>query len=98
MTSGLHLEDDGLMLADMTLPKPLYQAFAAQVGRVDRLLSHADTLTIMVKAKDQLGGQIGKRWLSKKISAEDKDRLKQGCALAGEILGGTTFLSIRSLL
>ena len=32
MAAGLHLPDEGIMLADLTLPRPLFQAFSAQVG------------------------------------------------------------------
>ena len=86
MAAGLHLADDGIMLADMILPKPLFQAFALQVGRLDRIFSHANTLTIMVKAKDQLSGRMGRYWPNKKLSAEDKDKLNKGTKIATEIL------------
>ena len=86
MVGGAHLEEEGIMLADMTLPKPLFQAFSAQVGRLDRMLSHSSTLTIMVKAKDQLSGRIGRYWPDKILCAQDKAKLTQGIAIAKEIL------------
>ncbi len=86
MAAGLHLPDEGIMLSDLTLPRPLFQAFSAQVGRLDRLFDHENTLTIMVKIKDELGGKIGPKWLNKKLSPVDKQKLNKGCQIAEDIL------------
>lgn len=86
MAAGMHLDGDGIVLADMTLPRAMYQAFAAQVGRFDRLLAHRRTLTVMVKVRDQLGGAIGPRWVNKTLQATDKAKLGQGVRLARAIL------------
>jgi choline dehydrogenase-like flavoprotein len=86
MAAGMHLPQEGITLADMTLPKPMYQAFAAQAGRFDRLFAHRKTLTMMVKIRDQIGGRIGPRWLNKSLQASDRAKLRQGVALAREIL------------
>ena len=32
MAAGVHLPEQGITLSDLTLPRPMYQAFAAQVG------------------------------------------------------------------
>jgi choline dehydrogenase-like flavoprotein len=68
------------------LPRPMYQAFAMQVGRFDRLLAHQKTLTLMVKIRDQIGGSIGPRWVNKSLQADDRRKLDHGVALASEIL------------
>lgn len=86
MAAGMHLAADGITLADMTLPRAMYCAFAAQVGRFDRLLAHRRTLTIMVKVRDQLGGNIGPRWVNKPLQAADRQKLRQGTQLARAIL------------
>ncbi|MBC7858467.1 MAG: GMC family oxidoreductase, partial [Burkholderiaceae bacterium] len=86
MAAGMHLDADGITLADMTLPRAMYSAFAAQVGRIDRLLAHRRTLTIMVKVRDQLGGSIGPRWVNKRLQAADKLKLERGVELARGIL------------
>lgn len=86
MVAGMHFDADGIMLADMTLPRAMYGAFAAQVGRFDRLLAHRRTLTIMVKVRDQLGGRIGPRWVNKPLQAADRRKLAQGVGLARAIL------------
>jgi len=86
MACGLYLQQEGIALADMTLPKPMYQAFAAQVGRVDRLLAHAQTLTLMVKIRDDIGGSIGPRWVDKTLTAADRRKLATGVDMARGIL------------
>lgn len=86
MACGLYLQQEGIALADMTLPKPMYQAFAAQVGRVDRLLAHAQTLTLMVKIRDDIGGSIGPRWVDKALTAADRRKLATGVDMARGIL------------
>ena len=86
MAAGMHLEAQGIMLADMTLPEAMYRAFALQVVRPDRWWAHRRTLTIMVKVRDQLGGRIGPYWVNKSLQVEDKQKLQQGVQLAREIL------------
>lgn len=86
MAAGWQLDAEGIMLADMTLPKAMYQAFAMQVGRLDRLLAHRRTLTVMVKVRDQLGGSIGPHWVNKSLHPLDKQKLQRGVHLAREIL------------
>jgi choline dehydrogenase-like flavoprotein len=86
MAAGMHLEADGITLADMTLPQAMYQAFALQVGRVDRLLAHRKTLTIMVKIRDAIGGRIGPHWVNKRLQVEDRQRLATGVHMARQIL------------
>lgn len=89
MASGMALPEQGVTLADLTLPRPLFQAFSAQVGRIDRLLAHRKTLSIMVKVKDDLGGQIGPKWMNKSLTENDRGRLRYGTNLAQEILRNT---------
>ncbi|PWF48342.1 FAD-dependent oxidoreductase [Massilia glaciei] len=86
MAAGLRLDADGITLADMTLPKPMYQGFTAQVGRFDRLLAHRGTLSLMVKIRDEIGGAIGPRWVDKTLAPSDRKKLDTGVAMAREIL------------
>lgn len=86
MAGGMHWDLEGLMLADMSLPRPMYQAFAMQVGRFDRLWAHEQTLSVMVKIRDQIGGRIGSRWVNKALQPDDKRRFRQGTELARAIL------------
>jgi len=86
MAAGMYLHEEGIALADMTLPKPMYQAFAVQVGRLDRLMSHARTLTLMVKIRDDIGGGVGPRWVDKTLTKGDRAKFAAGVGMAREIL------------
>ncbi|WP_449406105.1 GMC family oxidoreductase N-terminal domain-containing protein [Massilia phosphatilytica] len=86
MAAGMSDPDAGVTLADLTLPRPMYQAFAAQAGRVDRLLAHGRTLTVMVKIRDEIRGDVGPRWVDKTLDAADRKRLDHGIAIARGIL------------
>lgn len=86
MVAGAYFPEQGFSLADLTLPKPMYQAFALQVGRLDRLFSHAKTLSIMVKIRDDIGGHIGPYWVNKSLQSNDKAKFFDGIALARNVL------------
>jgi choline dehydrogenase-like flavoprotein len=87
MASGVHMHDEGYLMTDMTIPKMLYQAFAAQVGRLDRLHVHKRTLSIMVKAKDSLGGTLTDAGgVRKHLAPADKAKLLKGYERARGVL------------
>ncbi len=86
MAAGMRLDGEGVSLADMTLPKPMYQGFTAQAGRFDRLFAHARTLSIMVKIRDEIGGEVGPHWVDKTLQSADRAKLATGVAIARDIL------------
>jgi hypothetical protein len=87
MAAGIHLEDDGIVMTDLTLPKILYTSFTAAVLRFDRLLAHPRTLQIMIKIKDSPGGRItDSGGLRKGLSEGDRRTLKIGYNHARSIL------------
>lgn len=86
MAAGASFHEDGVTLADMALPRPMFQAFALQAGRVDRLLAHRHTLSIMVKIRDEIGGGVGPRWVDKTLRPADRSKLKHGIGMARAIL------------
>jgi len=86
MAAGMALPEQGLSFADLTLPKPMYQAFAMQVGRLDRLLAHKRTLSIMVKIRDEAGGGAGPRWADKTLQESDRRKFREGVAVARRVL------------
>lgn len=90
MAAGVRFDADGISLADMTLPEPMYQGFTVQAGRFDRLLAHRRTLTIMVKIRDEIGGAVGLRWASKPLQQADRDKLGTGVAMARDILAAAS--------
>ncbi|GAB3534479.1 FAD-dependent oxidoreductase [Photobacterium alginatilyticum] len=86
MAAGLHLSDDGIMLSDLSLPKPFFHLFTAQVGKFNHMLSANNTLSLMVKVKDELSGNIGSGWVNKRLQSSDKERLESGAIIAEGIL------------
>jgi choline dehydrogenase-like flavoprotein len=86
MAAGMRFDDQGISLADLTLPKPMYQGFTAQVGRLDRLFAHRRTLSIMVKIRDEIGGSVGPHWADKRLQAGDREKLATGIGMAREVL------------
>jgi choline dehydrogenase-like flavoprotein len=86
MAAGASWHDDGIALADLTLPQPMYAAFAAQAGRVDRLFAHRRTLSVMVKIRDEIGGNVGQRWVDKRLLPADRARFAHGIGIARAIL------------
>jgi len=86
MAAGVHHAGDGIAYADLTLPRPMYQAFAAQAGRFDRLFAHAHTLSIMVKIRDEVGGRVGPRWVDKTLQPADRRKFEQGVGRARAVL------------
>ena len=86
MAAGMRLDQEGISLSDLTLPRPMYQGFTAQVGRFDRLFAHRSTLSLMVKIRDDIGGSVGPRWVDKTLRPADRAKLDHGVAIAREVL------------
>lgn len=87
MTAGVHSEDEGYMLTDMAHPFATTAIFAAGVLRFDQMFSRRNTLQIMVKAKDELGGRLTDRGGVRKIlDAKEKRKLRNGFERARKIL------------
>ena len=87
MATGVHMEDEGYVMTDMTVPQTPYMLFAAQVFRLHKLFSHGNTLQIMIKAKDSLGGRV--TWnegVRKHLLDTDRQKLSKGYNRAKEIL------------
>lgn len=87
MATGIHMEEEGYVMTDMTVPGTLYRVFTAEVFRFHRLFSHSKTLSIMVKAKDGLSGRLTDRGgVRKPLTKRDKEKLMKGYLRAEEIL------------
>jgi len=87
MAAGVHMEEDGYLMTDMTVPQSLYMLFASEVFRFNKLFSHKKILQIMVKAKDSLGGRVTDgEGVRKKLAETDRAKLLQGYERAGQIL------------
>jgi len=87
MSAGVHMKDDGYMMTDMSLPPALDGFFSVGRGRIHRAFSQKKMLRIMVKVRDDLGGEITDRELiRKRLTGPDFEKLKKGEMKAREIL------------
>ena len=87
MTAGVHIEDEGYMMTDMAHPFATTAMFAIAVFRPHKIFSRRNTLQIMVKAKDELGGKLTDNGGVRKIlDKNEKKKLKRGYERAKDIL------------
>ena len=87
MSAGVHMVDEEYMMTDMSHPFATSAMFAAGVFRFDKLFSRRNTLQIMVKAKDELGGKLtDKGGIRKALDEKEKQKLSKGFERAKEIL------------
>ena len=87
MSAGVHMEDEGYMMTDMSHPFATAAIFASGVFRFDKMFSRRNTLQIMVKAKDELGGKLtDSGGIRKSLDQNEKRKLLKGYERAKEIL------------
>ena len=87
MSAGVHMEDEGYMMTDLAHPFAFTALFAAEVFRFDKMFDRSNTLQIMVKAKDNLGGRLSDRGgVRKNLDKNDKWKLLRGYERAKRIL------------
>ena len=87
MTAGVHIEDEGYMMTDMSHPFATTAMFAAGAFRFHKMFSRPSTLQIMVKAKDELGGRLTDSGGVRKIlDKNEKQKLQKGYERAKDIL------------
>ncbi|HAY39890.1 MAG TPA: glucose-methanol-choline oxidoreductase [Desulfobacteraceae bacterium] len=87
MTAGVHMEDEGYMMTDLAHPFAFTALFAAEVFRFDKIFDRRNTLQIMVKTKDTLGGRLTNRGgVRKNLDKNDKGKLLKGYERAAKIL------------
>jgi choline dehydrogenase-like flavoprotein len=87
MTTGAEFHEEGYMLTDITMPPLIYRLFTAQTLRFHRIAQHRNTVSVMVKIRDGIGGRItavGKAY--KDFTDEDKLKMHRGLSRAEEIL------------
>jgi len=87
MSTGVHMVDEGYMMTDMSHPFATTALFASAVFRFDKMFSRPNTLQIMVKAKDELGGRLTDSGGIRKILDDtEKRKLSRGYERAKKIL------------
>jgi choline dehydrogenase-like flavoprotein len=69
------------------MPQVLKIAFDLEVLKVKQAFSYADTLPIMIKIRDDLGGEVSNNgWVKKSLTKNDKLKLDKGAEHAKRIL------------
>jgi choline dehydrogenase-like flavoprotein len=87
MATGFHDAQEGYVIADCVFPWWVLNLFTLPVMRIDRLGGHRKSLQLMIKVKDDLSGKITARgWVNKRITKDDRSRLRRGSELGKEIL------------
>ncbi len=79
MAAGIHIEDEGYLMTDLSFSTPVFAAQSALKLRGHRAFSKKKTLMMMIKAKDNLGGRI--TWsggVRKSPSKDDNAKLNKG--------------------
>ncbi|WP_300670731.1 GMC family oxidoreductase N-terminal domain-containing protein [Desulfoluna sp.] len=87
MSAGINMEEEGYLMVDLHFPTPIFAAQIAPKLKFHRMLSRPDTLMLMIKVKDELGGRI--TWnggVRKSLAAEDLVKMKTGVSRASDIL------------
>ncbi len=87
MSAGVHFPDDGIVMTDFNMPHLMKILFDLEVLKVRQAFAYKDVLPIMIKIRDDLGGELTKRgWVKKPLTRPDKLRLEKGADHARRIL------------
>ena len=87
MVAGMHLEEDGIMMTDMTNPWFQSIIFNILAGRPGKALKSKGLVSIMTKVRDVMDGVIdvdGR--ISKPLTGQDREKLNRGKIMARKIL------------
>ncbi|MDA8138631.1 MAG: GMC family oxidoreductase [Desulfobacteraceae bacterium] len=87
MSAGAHMKKGGYLMVDLNFPTPIYLAQSMPKLRLHKAFSQPNTLMIMIKIKDGLGGRItSSGGVRKSLRAEDRAKLQDGFGHAKKIL------------
>ncbi len=87
MSAGAHMRGGDYLMVDLNFPSPIYLAQSLPKLRFHKALARSDTLMIMIKIKDSLGGRVTRGGgVRKSLTVSDKDKLKDGFQHARRIL------------
>ncbi|MFP4039336.1 MAG: GMC family oxidoreductase N-terminal domain-containing protein [Desulfosudaceae bacterium] len=87
MTTGMHLNEEGIMLTDITNPWFQSLLFRALAGRPRQIFKNKGQASIMIKVRDVMDGSVdidGR--ISKPLTQQDRHKLNRGKILARRIL------------
>jgi choline dehydrogenase-like flavoprotein len=87
MSAGIHMEDEGYVMTDITEPYAVSIINSLMRFKIGQLFSNKKMLKIMVKIKDDLGGELNDSGnIVKTLTADDKQKLNSGYERAVKIL------------
>lgn len=87
MTCGMHLDEDGIVMTDITNPWFMSQFFNVLAGRPTKFLKTKGMATIMIKARDVMDGTVSIAGrITKPLTFDDRSKLNKGCVIATQIL------------
>lgn len=87
MCTGIHFEEDGIVMTDMNFPQLLKIMFDLERLRFGKAFAFNKVLPVMVKIRDDLGGYLTDRGsVRKRVTKKDKLVLAKGVAIASKIL------------
>jgi choline dehydrogenase-like flavoprotein len=87
MSAGVHFEEDGIVMTDFNMPRMLKIGFDLEILKLRQAFSYADTLPIMIKIRDDLGGSVSNSgWVNKPLTKADKHKLDKGSEHARRVL------------
>jgi choline dehydrogenase-like flavoprotein len=87
MSAGVHFEEDGIVMTDFNMPRMLKIGFDLEILKLKQAFSYADTLPIMIKIRDDLGGSVSNNgWVNKPLTKADKHKLDKGSEHARRVL------------
>lgn len=87
MATGMHLEEEGIMITDLRYPRLALALMGLGVAKFLPAVQYDRTLPIMIKIRDDMSGSIdssGK--LTKMLTPSDRGKLQQGKEIAEELL------------
>lgn len=87
MSTGVHFADDGIVMTDFNMPHLMKISFDLEVFKLKQAFSYKNVLPIMIKIRDELGGEVTKHGMvNKSLSRQDRLKLDKGAGHAKRIL------------
>jgi len=88
MVTGFHLEDEGIMITDMSTPFSVYANNVVFALKPQHIFSMGTSIGLLLKVRDDIQGKITKdeKIMSKPLTMNDKNKLEKGRAICENIL------------
>lgn len=87
MTAGIHMEDEGYVMTDITESYGVSLANSLMRFKIGQIFANRKIIKIMVKIKDDLGGKLDDKGnIIKPLTDDDRQKLDRGYERAKKIL------------